>query len=148
MGGIFPPINIIIKGESEHACPSLCPQHTNARRRGHTEIRRKSAHDADPEIKAVTVVYCTSGKEWPKSLRDNARVWNSNIDINLDKAIIDFKQMPSNTLMTNLKRRLTPISVVDILWYGGTHRNLYARGDCVRPWIIQAVVDEPRIPWL
>lgn len=56
---------------------------------------------ADPETKGIKVVYCTSGEKWPKSLRDNARVWNNNINTNLDKAVIDFKQLPDNPLMTD-----------------------------------------------
>lgn len=61
----------------------------------------KALTAADPETKAVTVAYYTSGKKWPKSLRDNARVWNKNIDINLDKAVIDFKQLPDSPLSTD-----------------------------------------------
>lgn len=61
----------------------------------------KALTAADPETKAVTLVYYTSGEKWPKSLRDNARVWNKNIDLNLDKAVIDFKQLPDSPLSTD-----------------------------------------------
>lgn len=61
----------------------------------------KALTAADPETKAVTVAYYTSGKKWPKSLRDNARAWNKNIDLNLDKAVIDFKQLPDSPLSTD-----------------------------------------------
>lgn len=61
----------------------------------------KALTTADPEAKTVTFVYYTSGKKWPKSLRDNARVWNKNIDLNLDKAVIDFKQLPDSPLSTD-----------------------------------------------
>lgn len=61
----------------------------------------KALTAADPETKAVTLVYYTSGEKWPKSLRDNARGWNKNIDLNLDKAVIDFKQLPDSPLSTD-----------------------------------------------
>lgn len=61
----------------------------------------KALTAADPETKTVMLVYYTSGEKWPKSLRDNARVWNKNIDLNLDKAVIDFKQLPDSPLSTD-----------------------------------------------
>lgn len=61
----------------------------------------KALTAADPETKTVMLVYYTSGEKWPKNLRDNARVWNKNIDINLDKAVIDFKQLPDSPLSTD-----------------------------------------------
>lgn len=61
----------------------------------------KALTAADPETKGIKVVYYTSGEKRPKSLRDNARVWNNNININLDKTVTDFKQLPDSPLMTD-----------------------------------------------
>lgn len=59
----------------------------------------KALTAADPETKAVTLVYYTSGKKWAKDLQDNAHAWNKNININLDKAVTDFKQSPNIPVM-------------------------------------------------